>query len=182
MGKNVAIDAVEKLVSNTEYSDPIEIGKNYNKYFSKIASSLDDSLPVNQKNSLRCVSYISDSLILYPIATIESITSNLKITKQHINKIVIQIYIENQSYHANIISDLMNFCYVDGQFPKSLKIASITPIHKLGDRERPQKYRPISILHFITKFIERSLHNRIYGFISKHSIKYNKAFGFLKNA
>ena len=62
-----------------------------------------------------------------------------------------------------------------------MKIASITPIHKSGDRKSPQNYRPISILHFISKIIERSLHSRINDFISKHSIISNKQFGFLKN-
>ena len=65
MGRNVAIDVVQKLVINTEYSDPLHIAEFFNRYFSEIGSSLDDSLLVNQQNSLQYVSRISNSLILF---------------------------------------------------------------------------------------------------------------------
>ena len=120
---------------NTEYSDPLDIAEIFNKYFNEIVSSLDNSLPVNQLNPLQYEGRVSDFLFLYPITNVEctSIISNLKITKQHINKIPVQFFIENQSYYANIICDLINLCYVNGQFPNCLKMASITPIYKSGD-------------------------------------------------
>ena len=72
-------------------------------------------------------------------------------------------------------------CYTAGQIPDSMKIACITPIFKSGDKENLINYRPISILPFFSKIIERSIYNRIYNFISKYSIISSQQFGFLKN-
>ena len=110
-----------------------------------------------------------------------NIIKNLKITKQNINKIPVQLFIDTHSYFNNTICNILNMCYATGKFPNSMKIACIIPIFKSGDQENPQNYRPISLLPFFSKIIERSIYNRIYNFITKYSIITKKQFGFLKN-
>ena len=47
------------------------------------------------------------------------------------------------------------------------KCAYVSPIHKKGDRDKVNNYRPVSLLSIVSKIIERCIYNHIYGFVSK---------------
>ena len=55
---------------------------------------------------------------------------------------------------------IINKCFETGSFPKTLKLAKITPIHKKGDRE-PANFRPISQLSTFSKIIEKAAHKQL---------------------
>ena len=67
-----------------------------------------------------------------------------------------------------------------GTFPKSLKIGKISPIHKKGDVQLLDNYRPISVLPIFGKIFEKILYNRLYSFFTSKSVIYKKQFGFRK--
>ena len=76
---------------------------------------------------------------------------------------------------------LFNKCFEEGNFPKSLKIASITPLHKEGDKGRPENYRHISLLPIIGKIFEFLIFDRIKNYIEKFKILKVNQFGFRSN-
>ena len=76
---------------------------------------------------------------------------------------------------------LFNKCFEEGNFPKSFKIASITPLHREGDRSRPENYRPISLLPIIGKIFEFLIFDRIKNYIEKFKILKVNQFGFRSN-
>ena len=47
------------------------------------------------------------------------------------------------------------------------KCAYVSPIHKKGDRDKVNNYRPVSLLSIVSKIIERCIYNHIYSFVSK---------------
>ena len=49
---------------------------------------------------------------------------------------------------------IFNLSFTQGIFPKLLKTAIITPIHKSGSHTDPSNYRPISILTTFSKILE----------------------------
>jgi len=55
-------------------------------------------------------------------------------------------------------------------FPRSCKIAKITPLFKSGKTELLTNYRPISILTCFSKMIEKLIHERLLNFFEKHSV------------
>ena len=61
-----------------------------------------------------------------------------------------------------------------GTFPKSLKIGKISPIHKKGEVQLLDNYRPISVLPIFGKIFEKILYNRLYSFFTSKSIIYKK--------
>ena len=154
-----------------------------NAYFSNIASSLDDLLPSNSIDALQYVKRNENSFLLNPITIYECSTliKNLKNTKQNINKIPVDLFIEIHTYFVHTITKIINLFYQDGKFPNSLKIECIKPIFKTGNPEHPQNYRPISILPFLSKIFERSLYDRICSFTDNYTIISLKQFGFRKN-
>ena len=60
------------------------------------------------------------------------------------------------------------------------KHASVTPVFKSGDNRILGNYRPISILSFYSKIIEKLIYSRINNFITKYDIISPSQFGFRK--
>ena len=62
----------------------------------------------------------------------------------------------------------------------SLKVASVTPIHKKGGSLDCNNYRPVSLISNLSKLIEKLVHNRLYNFLEKHKLLYEHQYGFQK--
>ena len=67
-----------------------------------------------------------------------------------------------------------------GQFPNALKAAKIVPIFKKGDRKDVVNYRPISVLPFFSKILEKLVFERLYDFLNYNNILILQQFGFRK--
>lgn len=84
-----------------------------------------------------------------------------------------------------IISDpivyLANFMFETAQFPSLFKKATIIPIFKKGDKNEPANYRPIALLHNLSKIFERLILNRITKFINSFNVLPEFQFGFRAN-
>ena len=65
-----------------------------------------------------------------------------------------------------------------GIFPSCLKVATITPLWKSGEKMDPNNYRPISISSSVSKVFERLLFNRISHFIEMTNQLQKNRFGF----
>ena len=60
----------------------------------------------------------------------------------------IEIYIDPLTY-------LVNLSISQGNFPDELKIAKVFLIYKSDDKQIIQNYRPISVLPFFSKIVEK---------------------------
>ena len=65
-----------------------------------------------------------------------------------------------------------------GIFPKNLKLAKILPLHKAESRSDMNNYRPIALLSSISKVFEKLMHSRIYIYLEKFDLLYDRQFGF----
>ena len=61
---------------------------------------------------------------------------------------------------VNVFGELYNPLKY-GIFPDSLKIAKVTPAYKSGDSSSFSNYRPISVLPFFSKMLERIMYTRL---------------------
>lgn len=77
-----------------------------------------------------------------------------------------------------IICHLANVCFSKGVFPAALKQAIITPVHKSGDRDDVNNYRPISVLPVISKILEKLINDRLHKYLEKFKIISDSQFGF----
>lgn len=64
-------------------------------------------------------------------------------------------------------------------FPNKLKIAKIIPIHKKGDTQIVDNYRPISLLPAFSKIFEKVVNKRLVSYLMKFSIIPECQYGFL---
>ena len=83
---------------------------------------------------------------------------------------------------APVISDsltyLCNLSFKTGIFPSSWKEAKVKPLHKSGQCDDVNNYRPISILPTLSKLIEKHVHDSLTGFLNYHSLLYENQSGF----
>ena len=71
-------------------------------------------------------------------------------------------------------------CISQSYYPDMLKLATIQPILKNGDKYNICNYRPISLLHIINKISETIIYNRIYSFFDDHKLISANQYGFLR--
>ena len=76
---------------------------------------------------------------------------------------------------------MVNLSFTVGIFPDILKIAKITPIHKKECKLNFQNYRPISLLSVLSKIFEKTIYRRIYFYLVKNNLIFDKQFGFRSN-
>ena len=76
---------------------------------------------------------------------------------------------------------LFNKCVDKSTYPSHFKLARVIPIHKNGDINDVDNYRPISILSSVSKVLERLLFKRITSFFVSFKLFNCNQFGFRQN-
>ena len=68
------------------------------------------------------------------------------------------------------LSHIFNASFEQGIFPNDLKLAKVIPVYKKGDNCLCTNYRPISMLSYFSKILEKLVHKRLIAFLDKHNI------------
>ena len=174
----------DMVFDGVSYGSSLGIAEKFNEFFINIAKKLDNELPPNNADPLLSLpSPLPNSFHLFDISEGEcrKLIRNLKIVSTDLNTMPVKLFKEYSNYFVYPLCKLINLSYASGVFPSKLKIARVTPIFKSGDRKNPSNYRPIANLSYISKILERSLHNRIAKFSNKYSILTNSQYGFRKH-
>ena len=73
---------------------------------------------------------------------------------------------------------ICNLSFNKGIFPDAMKVAKVIPIHKSGEKNVFNNYRPVSILSQFSKILERLFCNRLENYIEKNKILNDSQYGF----
>lgn len=68
--------------------------------------------------------------------------------------ISIRIIKDNADNFSEFLRETVNSAIKTSNFPSSLKIADITPLHKKGRKNKKENYRPVNILLTLSKIFE----------------------------
>src|SRR6218665_2965085 len=79
---------------------------------------------------------------------------------------------------AMVVSDIINASFHTGIVPIDLKLASVTPVFRQGDKLNTTNYRPISILPHFAKIMEKIMCARLNSCIDKLFLICPGQFGF----
>ena len=171
------------LFNNVEYIDELSIAHIFNCYFGEVASNLESNIPHSSFDPLSLISPNESSMFLAPVTVEEcsTVISNLNKSKCGLHNIPIYLIKSYVHLFSPIITEIINNCFHTGQFPDPLKIASITPVHKKGNKKLVSNHRPISVLPYLSKNFEKLILNRIRGFTDHFSLINSCQFGFQKN-
>ena len=73
---------------------------------------------------------------------------------------------------------IFNQCLETGVFPSEWKKGNIVPIHKKGDKQMVQNYRPVSLLPICGKILERLMFNEMFEFFIENKLISSSQSGF----
>ena len=104
----------------------------------------------------------------------------MKVTKTDVNEISVKIFKKYHVYFVDCLCEIINLCFSSNIFPNCLKYAIILPIFKKGIASDMSNYRPIALLPFISKIMERCIFNRLSQYASLYNILSPTQFGFRK--
>ena len=78
------------------------------------------------------------------------------------------------------LSHIFNLTFATGKIPNDLKVALITPKYKASEKNVFSNYRPISVLPFFSKILEKLMYKRLidYMYINKNGILTDHQYGF----
>ena len=110
-----------------------------------------------------------------------------------ISKYIDQLMSKNSSGYDNISNKLLkslkeiiftplttifNKSIIEGKFPESMKIAEITPLHKVKEKYLSNNYRPISLLITLSKLLEKIIYKQMYNHLERTNQLYKSQCGF----
>ena len=148
--------SIKTSVDNVrEYAEnPRDIATLFNRYFVSIFSS-DPINIVNQQSISETTNTIFNDIILSE-GTVRSVLSNLDNNKAHgPDEIPARLLTETAYQIALSLCLLFNKSLKSGIVPREWNIPNIVPIHKKGDKDHEENYRPISHLSLVSKVLER---------------------------
>jgi hypothetical protein len=76
------------------------------------------------------------------------------------------------------LTHIYNLSLSSGIFPTIWKTALVTPIYKNGDKSKPCNFRPISLLTFFSKLLEKLVNKRIVSYLESNNLVPDRQYGF----
>jgi len=76
------------------------------------------------------------------------------------------------------LTSLFNLSLSQGVLPGDWKISNVIPVYKSGDTALTSNYRPISMLSFCSKILERIIHSNLMEPLVEHHLLLHRQFSF----
>ena len=89
-----------------------------------------------------------------------------------------RLYKEGADQLVPQLSKLFNLSLAVGKFAAAWKRSNLTAIHKKDDLANPSNYRPISLLNYDCKLMERCEHKHASNYLIEHSVITPNRSGF----
>jgi len=170
------------VIGEDESNDPLLIAKTFNDYFTNVGPSLAKKIPHATRSPEAFMPYpMSCSLGLLPTSQAEImevvalLKSSASTGADGINPSIAKATIGSI---CAPLESIVNFSFNTGQVPADLKLAKIIPIYKAGAKNMVTNYRPISILPFFSKILEKLMANRLSNYMEHHALLSPSQFGF----
>ena len=180
--------SIKSLVFNDQlYTDDYQISQVLNEHFTTIAEKIRETLP-SPTTANGFTQYLNQSTPSIPFtfhrvtpADVEEIINSLK-NKKPSNKTYSTVALKFiRNLISPLLSHLINKSISSSQYPKIFKTAQVIPIFKTGDPEKPDNYRPISILPLLGKIYEKVVYKQLYSYFDYFNLFTPSQYGFRKH-
>lgn len=81
-------------------------------------------------------------------------------------------------YIAAHLCQIINLSLTQGIFPDLLKLAQVTPIHKVGATNNLNNYRPVSVSFAISRIFELTYHRKLMNHLESNNLLHHQQYGF----
>ena len=179
--KNSASCSMMTDINGDDVTDPTRIANLFCDHFSTVATSLNNNIPTMNDDPLNYMPNPTvNSFYVLPATTDEVIKVVLSMENKTIRTDSVPFFVYRSYVHlvAPIIEDIFNSSVTEGVFPDALKTARTIPIFKSKNPKLVSNFRPISILHVMSKILEKLMKTRVDSYLKKEKIIYDKQYGF----
>lgn len=162
--------------------DPKTISNMFNDFFIDVTHQSD---VIDGKNTFHRepTAFVAASFFLTPVTADEvaDIIKSLKPkTSAGTDNVSPKLLKDCSQFFIQPLVHLINCSFENGKFPDLLKLSTVKPLHKKGNIEELDNFRPISITSTFSKIFEKAVMNRLWSFIHKNGILFANQFGFVK--
>ena len=163
--------------------DEEQMSNTFNNFFANIGKELSTAVPVLHDDNMftpsvtSCerkfeIQKVSESDILTEIKRLKNKNSmGLDGISAKILKLSAEEITPSLTY-------LVNRSILENKVPTQWKRAKIVPLHKKGDKELPDNYRPISLLPVVSKVLERVVHRQLSDYLKSNNLLASEQSGF----
>jgi len=181
--KNNNIFTIKK---NGQYlDDSKDIANEFNSFFISIAENLKEPVEPTSHERLEkfCKEKLAnDKFFEIPEITVEKVLKYLKgldtSKSTGVDNIGPRLLRISAPFISESLAYLCNLSFKEGKFPALWKEAKVKPLHKAGDHDDVNNYRPISILPVLSKLIETHVNNSIMSYLECNDLLYVNQSGF----
>ena len=144
-------------INGAVVNDNLSVANELNEYFKSVAVNLNREIPGSAVDPLFFVTGLPHFFVCMPTdhSEVKKIICSVFNKKCNVHTIPVFIYKLISSIIGGVASKLINFSFSSGVFPSFLIISRVIPSFKSGDKYKKENFRPISILHFISKIFEK---------------------------
>lgn len=178
---SIPTDNIQLLENFELESNPTVNANSFNKYFTELAGNL-------LKGSMNTSYFSSEarlekSMFLWNInnqeisSIINSLKNNCNSGIDSIPNTVVKLC---GAFLIEPLKHIFNASFREGIFPDAMKSAKVIPLHKGGNKNLVDNFRPISQLTVFSKILEKIMHKRLTSFLSKLNILTADQHGFRK--
>ena len=182
VSKKNHISPTKLVYNNTTFTEKDKMAEAYNNFFVNIGNKIDEKIPQGPNNFSTYLKNSVQNSIFLSFVDDSEVSSMLKALNSSKScgpsSVSTNLLKNNANILCNPLKIIINNSFREGKFPDLLKIASVCPIYKKGDRNKCENYRPISLLSNLSKLFERAMHTRLYSFLDSNNSLYELQFGF----
>ena len=168
------------LINNEIISDFKMKANHFNSFFASHCTPLNNNSKVPESQT-----YITDSKLSslqFEDKDIIKIIRSLDINKAHgYDDISIRMLKICDLAIIKPLSIIFRNCINNSTFPDLWKKSNICPIHKKGDKQIINNYRPVSLLPICGKIFERLIFNSLFEYLEKYKLLSAHQSGFQAN-
>ena len=175
---NRKIPLISPLFHENKFMTDFKVkAKLFNSFFATQSSLIKNSSKL--PSHLHYLTYNRLSSVRFSQDNIAKIIQNLDPNKAHghDNISIRKLKICGSSIYKPL-EMIFKQCIETGFFPSEWKKASIVPIHKKGDKQTLENYRPVSLLHICGKILERLMFNEMFNFFIENKLISSNQSGF----
>ena len=179
LGNNATRQKMNFLIEDTLVTDSLDIANGFNNFFVSIGPKLAKDLTSNI-DPLSYVNFNINSIVTTDISgnQIREVINSLNNSSPGHDELPSFVAKTCMEGYIEPITHLVNESLKSGIFPSELKLARVVPIFKSGDPSLLTNYRPISVLSFFSKILEKIVYNIVFDFLCENEILYDYQFGF----